>query len=110
MRRPIAPGISMPPDFFGAALDATGAAAACTSAARISPPAPEPQTLAISTPNSLARRLAFGEILALATAEGSGIPAAIGATCVFARAAGGVDWLLLGGFSPGAKIQAMVRP
>src|SRR5579872_6436000 len=66
MMRPIELWTSM---FLDLAADvaAVGAdAAACTSEARISPSAPEPRTLAKSTPNSLARRRALGEILALA--------------------------------------------
>ena len=70
-------GTSMLPDLFGDTLDAVVAAVACTSEARISPPGPEPRRPAISTPNSFARRRAFGEILAFGTAD---VSRAFGAT------------------------------
>src|ERR1700722_6198279 len=100
MRRPMEVGTSMLPDFFGAALDAAGAAAACTSDARISPLALEPRTVAITTPNSFARRLALGEILALWAADVWGAFGVTGVACVsvFALAAGAADSFLVGGF------------
>src|ERR1700676_5574752 len=86
MRRPSVPGTSRPGDFAGTAVarDALCAAAACTSDARISPPGPEPRTVAMSTPNSFARRRAFGEILAPGAAVGSEGLAGAGAASVFA--------------------------
>src|SRR6202166_4141360 len=115
MRRPRVVGTSRFADFAGAeALEAMGVAAAWISEARISPLGPEPRRPARSTPNSLARRRAFGEILALAAADDSGTLEATGAAwdSVFPRAAGAAapDSCSVGGFSPGAMIQAMVWP
>src|SRR5208337_77675 len=100
-----------------ARLEAAGAAAACTSDARISPPGPVPRTVAISIPSSFARRRAFGEILALCVGDGSETPAAAGTgaavlLCDPARAvcALAADSFSAGGFSPGATIQAIVLP
>ena len=110
-------GISIPVVSFSGeeVLDAArAAAAACTSEARISPPGPDPRKPEISTPNSLARRRALGEIRALGAAPGPGVAAAAwaGSTllCDTARAPGAVADSSCGGFSPGATIHAMVCP
>src|ERR1700722_7575648 len=115
MRRPRVVGTSRFADLACvAALEALGVAAAWISEARISPPGPEPRTPPRSTPNSLARRRALGEILALAATVVSGAFEATAAACdsVFPRAAGAAapDSCSVGGFSPGATIQAMVWP
>src|SRR3974377_930627 len=83
---------------------ATGAAAeACTSEARTSPPGPVPRSAEMSTPSSLARRRALGEILAEATVDDATAPlrvedagSALG--CDVARAAGAGAPLSAGGF------------
>src|SRR5580704_2578508 len=116
MRRPRVLGTSRLSDFLRTATDAAGVPADCTSDARISPPGPEPCRVARSTPNSFARRRAFGEILAFRAGEDSDATAAIGAAwvslhpCAPARAVGAAvaDSFSVGGFSPGATIQAMV--
>src|ERR1022692_3848662 len=64
-------GTSRGPD-FGAAPD-RGAEPAGTSAARISPPGPEPRTVARSTPNSFASRRALGEVFTPALAAGAAV-------------------------------------
>src|ERR1700744_5913669 len=65
MMRPSDVATSIFSDFCEVALDLDGElAAASMSEARISPPVPEPVTPEISTPSSLARRRALGEILA----------------------------------------------
>src|ERR1700686_176027 len=71
MIRPTELGTSMLPDFFFPSDAADADPAAWTSEARISPPEPEPCTVARSTPNSLARRRALGEIFALVGAAGA---------------------------------------
>ena len=64
-------------------------AAFMMSSARISPPGPDPRSVAMSTPCSRARRRAFGEILAPAAETGSG---AAGAAA--AAAAAGAESIL----------------
>src|SRR3984957_437361 len=118
MRRPRVLGTSRLADFWGTATDAAGLPADCTSDARISPPGPEPCRVARSTPSSFARRRAFGEILAFWAGEDPDVAAATGAACVSvfpcepARAVGAAvaDSFSVGGFSPGATIQAIVWP
>src|SRR5579859_7862886 len=116
MMRPRDDGTSMLRDFLSGG--AAGAVAeACTSEARISPPGPEPCTFTISTPSSLARRRALGEIFALDVEVGDETGAATvaaGVVSVFAckpaLAAGALAALSTGTCSPGATIHAIVCP
>src|SRR5258708_33847244 len=92
--------------------EVAGLAAACTSEARISPPGPEPRKAAISTPNSFARRRAFGEILAALAAGGWDATGASGPThdsgFPLAACAFEVSYSA-GGFLSGGTIRVMVR-
>src|SRR5688572_9402584 len=90
-------------------------AALMMSSARISPPGPDPRTLAMSTLCSRARRRALGEILAPATDAGATVSGAAGA----AAAAGAASILrplccgapaLAGTDSPAFNSHAMICP
>ena len=105
-------------DCAAGAGTAAGPLAACAalrmSSARISPPGPDPLSLAMSTPCSRASRRAFGEIFAPATDAGSG--AAGAAAAAVAAGADSIfrplcDWAPpVGTASPGFSSHAMVCP
>jgi zona occludens toxin (predicted ATPase) len=124
IKRPRVLGTSKAPDFdeeideaaVAPASSGAEAADACTSDARISPLAPVPRTVEMSTPNSFARRRAFGEILADEVGDCTVVADAgeAGASIFIeepARAVGAdADEFSVGGFSPGATIHAIVFP
>ena len=114
------PGLSSPgaaARVMEAGTTALESANFCTSSAVIAPSGPVPGTIAKSTPNSFARRRAFGEICggALATVVFAAAAAWTAArvccgTPPIERAAGRAAATFTGGCSPGATSHAMVSP
>src|SRR5579884_3451664 len=116
MIRPMELGTSRDPRSIAGECICTGEAdaAACTSAARISPSGPDPRRVARSTPRSLARRRALGEIFAVVDDFCANPITAVVTGCWIistwdpARAEGVAEGLSAGGASPGATIHAIV--
>src|SRR6267142_298575 len=101
----------------GAAADAGASAAASTSSLLMTPSGPVPRMRVMSTPRSLARRRALGEILgppsaaaAVSACAGVEVGAAARGCSVVFRAAGAVVGESAGGCSPGFTIHAIVMP